>query len=254
MSNNRKIVPIHFITCCVVCLLLAAQQIDGFEIKNSEFARLRSIRQAAKSTINRNSYYYTNQKYEWKLSASKKSDDEATKGMEAAFGELEKMIKEGNNPFAEPEPAVSKEDFLAAAKKNLDLTELGNIENVSPEAEAKLYKEVASELEGVDELDLAASLEADMEKAQQPEQPDLGTILDLSKVDSSATSAEDFMQKAFDEALSEVRDKTNVKIDKDAILDNKSLMKQIEDIFDKANDELMEGLEEMRTEQVRVRV
>ena len=61
--------------------------------------------------------------------------------------------------------------------------------------------------------------------------------------------------KAIEEALKEAKERNSdveqIIGDKDAFLDNKEIMSEITKIFDVANDELLEGLEEIRTEQVR---
>merc|ERR1712238_8762 len=62
-----------------------------------------------------------------------------------------------------------------------------------------------------------------------------------------------FMNKAIEEAFKEAKEQnSNVEStigDKESFLDNKEIMSEIEKIFDKANEELLEGLEEMRSEQ-----
>ena len=69
-----------------------------------------------------------------------------------------------------------------------------------------------------------------------------------------AIDTEKFMDKAINEAINDAKEQDNsVNVDdaKEAFLDNKEIMSEIEKIFDKANDDLMEELEEIRAEQVR---
>jgi hypothetical protein len=61
---------------------------------------------------------------------------------------------------------------------------------------------------------------------------------------------EEFMNQALDEALKEV--KVNKPSSVDSILDDKEIMQEIGAIFERGNDKLMESLEEMRREQVRL--
>jgi hypothetical protein len=66
------------------------------------------------------------------------------------------------------------------------------------------------------------------------------------------TNDEEFMNQAINEALKEAKEQnSDVDIDKESLLDNKEIMSEIEKIFDRANEQLLQGLEEIRSEQVR---
>mgnify|MGYP003337499042 CR=1 FL=1 len=111
---------------------------------------------------------------------------------------------------------------------------------MSPEAEVELYKDMASELSAASsEPDLiAADFQSDLEMTDDT--GDKIPTLDTEK----------FMNKAIEEALKEAKEQNNDVIrDKKALLDNEEIMSEIGKIFDKANDELLEGLEEIRAEQ-----
>jgi predicted ArsR family transcriptional regulator len=61
-----------------------------------------------------------------------------------------------------------------------------------------------------------------------------------------------FMNNALAEALAEARAKTpdELKADAENALDDEEMMKEIEEVFEKANQELLASLEDIRTEQV----
>ena len=189
-----------------------------------------------------------------------KNDDDADDemklgpGMEDAFRELEALKSLGNENLPErPEggKAVTKDEAFASAMDSLNLQDIlseAEAENeaadLSPESEVELYKDMASELEvASSEEDLiAADFKNDLELAESSE---AGVpVIDTQK----------FMDRAINEALREAKDQdSSVDIDdaKEAFLDNKEIMSEIEKIFDKANDDLLEELEEIRVEQVR---
>ena len=104
----------------------------------------------------------------------------------------------------------------------------------------ELYKDMANEVSSQTEIDLIADLKGEMG----------GTPNMIPSFDPAERNTEKFMEQALDEALAEVDDATEEQISKEAILDNKEIMKEIEAIFDKANSELIEGLQEIREEQV----
>ena len=86
--------------------------------------------------------------------------------------------------------------------------------------------------------------------------------IDNGGADNAASAAQlkkldtqKFMDKAIEEALKEAKERnSDVETtigDKESFLDNKEIMKEIENIFDKANEELLNSLDEIRAEQVR---
>jgi hypothetical protein len=82
---------------------------------------------------------------------------------------------------------------------------------------------------------------------------DLKSELDFldDKLSTVDTRKDVFMKKAIEEALREAKEQdSNVVVEKESFLNNKEIRAEIEKIFDKANDKLLQGLEEIRAEQV----
>jgi hypothetical protein len=193
-----------------------------------------------------------------------KDDDDDDKmgigpGMADAFKELESLQSLGNEKLPERpsgKKPKEKDEVFAKAIEGLDLKDiLSQIEaesgdsattstSVSPEAEVELYKDMATELDVASSNEdlIAADLKNDLELAESNE---AGVpVIDTQK----------FMDKAIREALAEAKEQDgSVDIDdaKESFLDNKEIMSEIEKIFDKANDDLLQELEEIRVEQVR---
>ena len=167
-------------------------------------------------------------------------------GMEDAFKELESLSSlGGDSPSEKPQ---EKEEAFASAMEGLDLKDILSKAEAkvgsSPESDFELYKDMASELDvASSEEDLiAADFKNDLELAESKE------------AGIPAIDTEKFMDKAINEAINDAKEQDNsVNVDdaKEAFLDNKEIMSEIEKIFDKANDDLMEELEEIRAEQVR---
>jgi len=168
-------------------------------------------------------------------------------GMEDAFRELEALQSLGNVKL--PEQGKKKDEAFASAIDSLDLKDIlseaeavAEAADVSPESEVELYKDMASELDvASSEEDLiAADFKNDLELA------------DSSEAGVPVIDTKKFMDRAINEALLEAKDKdSSVDVDdaKEAFLDNKEIMSEIEKIFDKANDDLLKELEEIRLEQ-----
>mmetsp|Transcript_11348 Transcript_11348/g.23496 ORF Transcript_11348/g.23496 Transcript_11348/m.23496 type:complete len:344 (+) Transcript_11348:165-1196(+) len=165
-------------------------------------------------------------------------------GMEDAFKELESLSSlGGDSPSEKPQ---EKEEAFASAMEGLDLKDILSKAEAevgsSPESDFELYKDMASELDvASSEEDLiAADFKNDLELAESKE------------AGIPAIDTEKFMDKAINEAINDAKEQDNsVNVDdaKEAFLDNKEIMSEIEKIFDKANDDLMEELEEIRAEQ-----
>lgn len=171
---------------------------------------------------------------------AKPDDDEVSKGMEDAFRELDEMKSLGDDPFTVPEKKKTQDEAFAKAMKALDLKDIIEVAAPSsPESEAELYKNMASEIDGKTDEDLIAGVKTVLG----------GSAAMFPKFDPTMRDTDKFMEKALDEALEEAEKQAD--IDKESILDNKEIMGEIEKIFDKANVELLEELEEMRAEQVR---
>lgn len=173
-------------------------------------------------------------------------------GMDEAFKELEALKSLGEEKelpeMSEGGKAKKKDEVFAKAIDSLDLKDIlsqaeveSSAGDVSPESEVELYKDMASEVDvAASEDDLiAADFKSDLEMADNKD--------DLPVVDTQK-----FMDKAIKEALEEAKRKdSSVNVDevKESFLDNKVIMSEIEKIFDKANDDLLQELEEIRVEQ-----
>jgi hypothetical protein len=175
---------------------------------------------------------------------AKSDDEDLPKGLEDAFQQLDNMKALGDDTFTVPEPKTQPDEAFAKALEDIDLKGI-EVGTPSPESEAKLYKEMASELEGQSEEDLIASMKEEIE----------GTSIGGTAIPKFDPALKDkFMEKALAEAMAEAEKKADAPIDKSSLLDNKEIMKEIEAVFDKANAKLIKGLEEIREEQVRTRI
>lgn len=163
------------------------------------------------------------------------------------FGGSSSSSSPGARTGGKKKTAAERDEAFARAMKELDLKDF-----VAPtaglEAEAELYKDMAAEVAAAGGSDdgLRAALTVDLMDADEV----------LERARTRAT--ERFMDRAIDEALRDaVRgrgedDDAEPMMDRDTLLDNKEIMGEIEKIFDKANEELLRGIEEIRAEQVRV--
>lgn len=168
-------------------------------------------------------------------------EDDVSKGMEDAFRQLENIVG-GDDSFSVPEQKDQQDEAFAKAMQGLDLKGMEDIPSTTPEAEVALYSEMASEIDGASELDLIDDVKTALG----------GSKTAIPKFDPNVRDTEKFMEKALDEAIEEARKNGEANIDKESLLDNKEIMKEIEAIFDRANDQLLEGLEDIRKEQVRM--
>ena len=164
-------------------------------------------------------------------------------GMEEAFRRLDELkaaFSDDSPPL--PERKKKQDEAFAKAMQELNLKDIApDLPEVSAESEAELYKKMASELSSATETDLIAEVKSDLG----------GTPTPIPKFDPSTRENEIFLEKALDQALADAEKKAKTAINKESLLDNKEIMKEIEKIFDKANAELLVGIEEMREEQVR---
>lgn len=160
-------------------------------------------------------------------------------GMEDAFRQLEELTALGDTSSSIENQQKKKEEAFTRAMKELNLQDMIDEKDLtppSPESEAELYKDMATELDtAASEEDIVADLKSDILTATKP-------------------NTDELMDRAIDEALQEAQTQAGgeVVMDKESLLDNEEIMSEIEKIFDKANAQLLEGLEEIRTEQVRL--
>jgi hypothetical protein len=193
-----------------------------------------------------------------------KSDDDGENsgpGMEAAFRELEGLKSlDGDDDSSSggiPPPMKKEQDeAFAKAIESLNLKDYVEVTNppTTLEKEVKVYQDMVSELEKTNENELYSDLLSDMGGSGNSKIsksiPSLASLIPNLSDGTSAQDTQKFMDKALEEALMEAEEKAE-NIDKSTVLDNKEIMKEIEAIFDNANKKLLDGLEEIRSEQVR---
>jgi hypothetical protein len=141
-------------------------------------------------------------------------------------------------------------------------------ETAPPEKQVQVYTEMVKELEQLDQEELYSDVLADMggdpsTMTASKSKSLLSSLSDISDVPSSLSESdtEKFMNQALQEALQEAAAKAKdskaagggSKI-ADSVLNDKEIMKEIEQIFERGNDQLMESIEEMRAEQVCTRM
>lgn len=184
-------------------------------------------------------------------------------GMEDAFRQLEELTFLGgldglDGDENDQKQKQRKNEAFARAMKELNLQDIIKEEaeeGSAPfsmtastfESEVELYKDMAEELSLAEsEEDIVLDLKNDI----------LSATSDIDQQQAELTNK--LMDRAIDEALQEAReqvtDESSASLDKGSFLDNKEIMSEIEKIFDKANAQLLEGIEEIRSEQVRSRL
>lgn len=168
-----------------------------------------------------------------------KEDDSKSMGMEDAFRQLDDLKSLDEGKFAFPEQKKIQDEAFAKAMKELDLKDISE-EPAPIESEVELYKDLASEIESTTEIDIIAGIKSDLG----------GTPMAFPMFDPTTRETEKFMEEALDQALEEAEKKAQMEINKESLLDNKEIMREIEKIFDKANTDLLAGIEDMRKEQV----
>lgn len=198
-------------------------------------------------------------------SKSRGENEDDRTGMEDAFSSLNDLSSLGSNDDTAKE---SKTNIKADIDllKNLDTSS-----EKSSEDEIKLYTNMMQELEAegedgiydniLDEL----SVSEDKSKSTRvfKDADGIGSLVDdedeiLTAVDISQDT-DDLMKKALEEAMKEVSVKTSENIDDidkeivslpESILNDEEMMKEINAIFDRANEKLLDGISEIRQEQV----
>lgn len=255
-KNTTRENRMETFTTVLALALLALPLLDAFHVPspNGLGSIGSSSSSAARSVLLKQPIAKTNR---IRMFAGKDDDDEMGigPGMEDAFKELESLQSLGDEKLPERpsgDKPKEKDEVFAKAIEGLDLKDiLSKIEvesgdsastSMSPEAEIELYKDMASELDVASSNEdlIAADLKNDLELAESNE-------TGVPTVDTQK-----FMDKAIREALAEAKEQDgSVDVDdaKEAFLDNKEIMSEIEKIFDKANDDLLEELEEIRVEQ-----
>jgi hypothetical protein len=191
--------------------------------------------------------------------ASSDDDDSAQDGaMSDAFRQLESLDASsllggsvGDQANLSPPPiktSISMGEGTLAAP-----------EPPSLETEAKVYQDYLQEVEGKSDEDLYGDMLSDMGGSSSPSRskaPTSSSSASSSAGSSSSSSSsvsnnnDELWNRALEEAMEDV--KLNNPGISDSIMDDAGFRKEIEAIFERGNDKLLESLEEIRREQVRV--
>jgi hypothetical protein len=192
------------------------------------------------------------------LCAKKKDyeDEETRDGMAGAFRELDALGSLEDDD--DSQPAKMMNDSVKGFHEVDLVLPASEMKPSTPEAEVRLYKDMYIESEkGETELyadvlsDMGGTISVSKKDAPSKEEND-----PLELIDALERTPEDldmFMNNALAEALAEARAKTpeELKADAENALDDEEMMKEIQEVFEKANKELLASLEDIRTEQVR---
>ncbi len=198
-------------------------------------------------------------------SKSRGENEDDRTGMEDAFSSLNELSSLGSN---DDTTKVSQTNI----KADIDLlTNLDTSSEKSSEDEIKLYRDLMQELETEGEdgiydniLDELSISENNSKSTRVFKDVDgIGSLVNdeeeiLTAVDISQNTDE-LMNKALEEAMKEVSVTTSENIDNidkeivslpESILNDEEMMKEINAIFDRANEKLLDGISEIRQEQV----
>ena len=219
---------------------------------------------------------------------AKQDDNEEDKkqvGMEEAFRQLEALESLGDDA-APPSIPNDKKTPLTTPPDLQQLTATTTTDaDISLESEMKVYEDMVGELQVNEEAeayrDVLGALGSrqqitqtddtyanvmeelggtprDVLKQPPPTGEEEGEQLEIETILPSTVASDEleqirsekFMEEALQEAMKDVKLKDSTL--SDSILDDTEIMKEIEQIFEEGNDKLLESLEEIRTEQVRV--
>lgn len=152
--------------------------------------------------------------------------------MDDSFRRFEQLIASENDRFPSSQ-TLQELNLTIQAEDGTETTLM---------SEMALFKGMLSELSETTETEVIANLKNEL----------VGfTTASRNSSDVGRSETEIFLEVALDQALKEAEIKAQIGIDKESLLENKEIMEEIEKIFEKANLELMEGIEEIRREQVR---
>lgn len=200
-----------------------------------------------------------------KLSNSKSEDDRT--GMENAFASLEDLSSLDEIGT----PAKSSESKLDLSK--IDISPEDEMAELSPD-EVKLYKDMYAEVNDDDGESIYNDLLGEMNGEKEFKSGDgfgkkkavvdtpsnvplddadgIGEInLDEEQLTAVNLSqdTDEFMKKALEEALEDARVQTKSTSISDSILNDEELMKEINAVFDKANAQLLDSIQDIKKEQ-----
>lgn len=181
------------------------------------------------------------------LLAKKGDEDEPQTGMEEAFRQLESL----DTLRDQKAESTVKLDEQSKAKLKADAAA-----DPSLEEEVKLFKGMLQDSEA-DESELYSDVMKDMggtpKEAPPPKKEEQEIwVQESESIPRSEEDTQKFMDQAIQEALEEAKSMTPDGISKkmsDSILDDEEIMAEIEEIFEKGNEKLLAGLQEIREEQ-----
>jgi hypothetical protein len=171
-----------------------------------------------------------------RLAAKSKGSNKSSSGpeIEDTFRHLEQLSFVGDRVVASPVPEEDEQEktkrdaAFDKAMKELNVKDIFDTPPASAESETDRYNNMATALSSASpEDDLVADLKNDLES-------------DYLRS----------MKEAIDEALEESKVQCDDILKKESLLDDKEIMTEINKIFERANDQLLQGLEEIRFEQV----
>jgi hypothetical protein len=128
----------------------------------------------------------------------------------------------------------------------------------TPEEEVKMYAQMVQELEENKEDDMYSNVLTEMggKVSSSTNPPSSKRVITTTSTSSTTTSSpppmdEAWMNQALQEALDEAKKTSPTDFDRQSVLNDQELMKEIVQVFDQAHDKLIAGLDEIRNEQVR---
>lgn len=175
-----------------------------------------------------------------KKSNDQEDDSSSDPSMADALRRLESLESLDDFPDRLP-PKTSKSDGIPGSENSPY-----NPPSVPMEKEVQLYQDMIKELETTDEQELYDAILSEMGASRDDTWP-ASTIVDLED-ELSGENNEAFMNQAFQDAMNEL-ERENPSVTRD-IFNDKELMREIEAIFERGNEKLMESLEDIRKEQV----
>jgi hypothetical protein len=179
-------------------------------------------------------------------------EEETLTGMDAAFRQLGALDSLGEKGTQSSTTTVQLDEASKAELKN---------EAPSLEQQVKLFKGLLEDSEQ-DQGDLYSDVIKEMggTPVEQQFPPEQQIIVEETTLPTSSNSdippseqdTQKFMDRAIQEALEDARKMApgDARKMSDSILDDEEIMKEIEEIFERGNEKLMAGLEEIRQEQV----
>jgi len=204
-----------------------------------------------RSSFSKNTFLISRGDFRQRLSANKSDDYDESEddGMKKAFESLNDLSELNLDEKSPLEIALEKREENKGSD-SATYTE-------APEEELKIYSEMYSELQdkGEDELygDVMGEL-GGIAKTSDPI-PEMDEIVEsFEDVDDIGNlfddeNKDDFMNRAIAEAVQEAQDVKQGDL-AEQVLSDDELMKEIEKVFDEANKKILEGVDDIRKEQV----